>query len=273
MSKEKSKLFTIGQFAAIYGINKKTLMWYDEVGLFKPAAINEENGYRCYSYYQSTELETILLLRDMKVSIKDIQEFMQHRSAQSMEQLLKDKITELDETIDNLKAIRSRLSHQHRDMEALLDLDWTKISIIEKEPQYLATALTTPEQTLEEDIEAVVHTIKKYNLPRVFQDAYGSMIAVDSLYRGDFYEYTHLFIQMPKTIHRKGLHKQPGGKYLQAFCKGSWDMLPSRYAQILEYATAHHIRLTGFSYETVINEMVIDTMEGYITKIEIPIAW
>ena len=41
--KEQSKLLTIGQFAALHGINKKTLMWYDETGLFKPAAINPEN--------------------------------------------------------------------------------------------------------------------------------------------------------------------------------------------------------------------------------------
>ena len=37
--KEKDKLLTIGQFAAMHGINKKTLMWYDEIGLFLPAAV------------------------------------------------------------------------------------------------------------------------------------------------------------------------------------------------------------------------------------------
>ncbi len=29
---KKSQLLTIGQFAALHGINKKTLMWYDEIG-------------------------------------------------------------------------------------------------------------------------------------------------------------------------------------------------------------------------------------------------
>ena len=99
MLREKPKLFTIGQFAALHGINKKTLMWYDEIGLFKPAFIHEENGYRLYSYYQSTELEVILLLRDMNVPIRDIQEFMKNRSAGSMADLLRDKISELDRTI------------------------------------------------------------------------------------------------------------------------------------------------------------------------------
>ncbi len=46
---KKRKLLTIGQFAALHGINKKTLMWYDEIGLFHPSLIHPENGYRYYS--------------------------------------------------------------------------------------------------------------------------------------------------------------------------------------------------------------------------------
>ena len=53
MPNEKNKLFTIGQFAEMHEINKKTLMWYDEVGIFKPAVI-KENGYRYYTFYQSS---------------------------------------------------------------------------------------------------------------------------------------------------------------------------------------------------------------------------
>ena len=65
MLKEKAALFTIGQFAALHEINKKTLMWYDEIGLLKPACI-KENGYRYYSYQQSAALETILMYLLMK---------------------------------------------------------------------------------------------------------------------------------------------------------------------------------------------------------------
>lgn len=68
----------------MHGINKKTLMWYDEIGLFKPASINPKNGYRYYNYYQSPILETILLLRELDVSINEIQDFMKSRSADSL---------------------------------------------------------------------------------------------------------------------------------------------------------------------------------------------
>ena len=169
MLREKPKLFTIGQFAALHGINKKTLMWYDEIGLFKPAFIHEENGYRLYSYYQSTELEVILLLRDMNVPIRDIQEFMKNRSAGSMADLLRDKISELDRTIQGLKAVRSKLCSRRQEMTELLDLDLSEISLIEREPQYLATVQTSPEKSLEEEIELILEQTKKYQLPRMLR--------------------------------------------------------------------------------------------------------
>ena len=264
MLREKPKLFTIGQFAALHGINKKTLMWYDEIGLFKPAFIHEEKGYRLDSYYQSTELEVILLLRDMNVPIRDIQEFMKNRSAGSMADLLRDKISELDRTIQGLKAVRSKLTE-------LLDLDLSEISLIEREPQYLATVQTSPEKSLEEEIELILEQTKKYQLPRMYQTPYGSMLPVENLLARRFEDYSKLFIELPDTQNRMGLHRRPGGVYLRAFCIGNWDRLPARYEAILRYAEQHHLQFSGYAYEIGINELVIDRIEDYITKIEIPV--
>ncbi len=137
--KEQSKLLTIGQFAALHGINKKTLMWYDETGLFKPAAINPENGYRCYTYRQSPLLETILLLRELDVSINEIREFMKNRSAGNMKCLLDEKITELDQNILHLQAVRKTLCNHRQNMETLLHMDLEEISIVDKEERCLVT--------------------------------------------------------------------------------------------------------------------------------------
>ena len=109
---KKSHFLTIGQFAAMHGINKKTLMWYDEIGLFRPSEVNPENGYRYYNYHQSPVLETILLLRELDVSIKEIQEFIKNRSAASLKCLLEEKITGLDTQINHLQAIRTSLLSQ-----------------------------------------------------------------------------------------------------------------------------------------------------------------
>ena len=110
--------FTIGQFAAIHGIHKKTLMWYDQVGLLSPAFVGE-NGYRYYSYRQSARLETILMLRALEVSIPEIKTFLSHRSAGELRRLLTEKIAGVEGQIRRLEEIRHALVRQQASLARL----------------------------------------------------------------------------------------------------------------------------------------------------------
>lgn len=275
---EKDKLLTIGQFASMHGINKKTLMWYDEVGLFKPASINPENGYRFYTYRQSPILETILLLRESDVSIEEIKAFMENRSAENLKFLLEEKMESLERSIIHLKAIKKTLGKYHQNMSTLLNMDLTEISIVEKEKRCLITIDIQEDTSFEEEVELVTAETEKYKLGRLHDANYGSMIPATSLEEGDFENYTKIFIEIPflteQNEHPQGkssLHIQPGGRYLRAFHKGDWDGIPLRYQQILAYASGHGLKLAGYSYEMGINEIVVDRIEDYIVQIEIPI--
>ena len=148
-----NKLLTIGQFATMHGINKKTLMWYDEIGLFKPACINPENGYRCYNYHQSPILETILLLRELDVSIPEIQDFMKNRSAGNLKDLLEDKIAALDLRITHLQAVRTTLCTHHQNMSTLLTMNLSEISIVERKERYLVTVDINQATSFEDEVE------------------------------------------------------------------------------------------------------------------------
>lgn len=270
MLSEHNKLFTIGQFAATHGVTKKTLMWYDEIGLLKPAVVGE-NGYRYYTYFQSPTLETILMLRELNVSIPEIQTFLSNRSAENMEQLLREKITELNHTISNLKSIQKALVSRYQDMSTILNIDLASICIIEQKKAYLVTVPTSADTDIETEIESIIGKVRQYQLHRLHDAAYGSMIPIENLYRGDFQNYSALYFELPNPTSKKGLHIKPAGKYLRAFCKGSWDKLPGRYKEILAYADKQGLSLTGYSYEIGINETVIDDFNDYITQIEIPI--
>lgn len=268
---QKNQSLTIGQFAALHGINKKTLMWYDEIGLLKPASINPENGYRCYNYQQSLLLETILLLRELEVPIPVIQDFMKNRSAENLKNLLEEKITDLDLKITHLQAIRETLCTHRRNMDALLTMDLSKISVIEKKERCLITVDITKDTTFEEEVELITAETEKYHLGRLHHAIYGSMISVSSLLNGNFDDYSRLFIEIPLLTYQKGLHLSPGGKYLRAFHKGNLDRMPKRYEEIFAFAEKHNLTLHGFSYEMGMNENVIDRIEDYIVQIEIPV--
>ena len=268
---EKGKLLTIGQFGALHGINKKTLMWYDEIGLFKPATINPVNGYRCYNYHQSPVLETILLLRELDVSILEIQNFIKDRSAQNLKSLLDDKIAALDLQLMHLQAVRKTLSTHQQNISTLLNMDLSKICIVEKEKRCLVTVEIDKNTSFEEEVELITAETEKYHLGRLHHASYGSMIPVSSLLSGNFENYSKLFIEIPFLTYQAGLHMPPSGKYLRAFHQGDWDKIPHRYEEILLYAKKHNLTLYEFSYEMGINENMIDRIEDYIVQIEIPV--
>lgn len=267
---EKNTLFTIGQFAALHGINKKTLMWYDEIGLFKPAVV-KENGYRYYTYFQSSMLETILMLRELDVPVKEIQTFLQNRSGENLKALLEEKITRLDEELLRLKATRKALVSRKEQTAMLLKLNLEEIRIVEKPARYLVAVPIPAQATFEKEIELMIAKMKEHRLPHLHDALCGSMIPVECLYSGAFEGYSALFMDISNPVGKKGLHLQPKGRYLRAFCQGSWNNLPRRYQELLRYAEQHKLVLCGYAYETGLNETIVRSMDEYITQIEIPL--
>ena len=213
-----------------------------------------------------------LLLRELDLPISEIQSFMKERSAANLERLLGERLAELDRRITHLKAVRKTLSNHRENMRTLLHIDLSEICVVEKEERCLATVDINPEITFEKEVELITAETRKYQLRRLHDASYGTMIPVASLHNGNFEDYSKLFIEIPFPIQKAGLHIQPAGPYLRAFFKGDWSHLPARYLEILAYAEKRGLSLTGYSYEMGINETVTDRIEDYIVQIEIPVG-
>ena len=197
---------------------------------------------------------------------------MKKRSAASLKCLLEEKITALDMQITHLQAVRTTLCSHRQNMDTLLTMDLSEISIVEKEKHCLVTVDIDRNTSFEQEVELITAETEKYQLGRLHKASYGSMISVADLLNGRFDNYSKLFIEIPFLPYQAGLHIMPSGKYLRAFHKGEWNSIPKRYQEILDYVKEHKMTLHGFSYEMGINENVIDRIEDYIVKIEIPVS-
>ncbi len=65
-------MFKIGDFSRLSLVSVKALRYYDELGLLKPARVDEFTGYRYYSAGQLTRLNRILAMKDMGLSLEQI---------------------------------------------------------------------------------------------------------------------------------------------------------------------------------------------------------
>lgn len=99
-------MFKIGDFSKLTRVSVRMLRYYDEVGLFKPAKIDDFTGYRYYSAKQISDINLIVSLRDMGFNVADIAVFMKEKSEEKLEDILKVKS---EETKNNIRAEEIRL--------------------------------------------------------------------------------------------------------------------------------------------------------------------
>jgi DNA-binding transcriptional MerR regulator len=64
--------YRIGEFAELSGVSTKTLRFYDEIGLLRPAAVDPRTRYRLYLPQQLEELASILALKDVGASLTEV---------------------------------------------------------------------------------------------------------------------------------------------------------------------------------------------------------
>lgn len=63
--------YTVQKLARISGVSGRTLRYYDQIGLLKPARINS-SGYRIYGEKEVDLLQQILFYRELEVSLEEI---------------------------------------------------------------------------------------------------------------------------------------------------------------------------------------------------------
>ena len=65
-------MFKIGDFSKICQVSIRSLRHYDEIGLFKPAQIDPFTGYRYYSAAQLPQLNRIIALKELGLSLEQV---------------------------------------------------------------------------------------------------------------------------------------------------------------------------------------------------------
>ena len=66
----------IKEFAGFAGVSVRTLRYYDEIGLLRPAAVDRATGYRFYDESSVLRMQEILFYRELDFSLKRISEIL-----------------------------------------------------------------------------------------------------------------------------------------------------------------------------------------------------
>ncbi|AIQ33873.1 MerR family transcriptional regulator [Paenibacillus sp. FSL R5-0345] len=106
--------YTVQKLAELAGISTRTLRYYDEFGILKPARINS-SGYRIYGRAEVDLLQQILFYRELGLSLERIKAIMTEPSFDGAKALRDhhDKLLEKRHQLDLLIAnVEQTLAHQ-----------------------------------------------------------------------------------------------------------------------------------------------------------------
>lgn len=114
-------MFKIGDFSKICCVSMKALRHWDELGLLKPTHVDRESGYRYYTIEQVYEVNRILALKTMGLSLAEIRTLLRETitpdEIRGMFKMRKAEIQqELEDARLRLQMLESRLRQLDQDV-------------------------------------------------------------------------------------------------------------------------------------------------------------
>ena len=125
--------FTAGELASVFGVSKQSLLYYDRIKLLCPDYVGD-NGYRHYSIKKYLDLEIIINMRALDISIADIKDYLLHRNRDKLEEILAKRDRECDALVATCNRTKAYIARAR--------------ALLETRPQYLLGQIMLSFKTL-----------------------------------------------------------------------------------------------------------------------------
>ena len=266
------EFFSIGEISKLFDINKKTLRYYDEIGLFKPSFVNKDNNYRYYTLDQFQYLETIKYLKELGLSLDKIKYNLTNLNSEDVINSLEEQNNIIDAKISELQLIKQKINKkiiQIKDstrndlLETIREVDFN-----ERQAVRLRHSIKTGY-----DIEFSLRKLIKMSDNKIFL-TYG-LVGV-SIYRDDlidrkYDEYKSIFIMIEEEKYGKSLIKIfPKGTYVCIRFKGVHKDAPPHYEKLINYINKQGYEIIDDSLEMELTDPSLSlTDEEVIMELQI----
>lgn len=103
------KYLTIGDFAKLRNVDRKSLRYYERIGALIPAYIDPQTKYRYYKLEQLVDLDTILVCLELGIPLKDATKYKNEDGTLNILKLFNDGREKINEKFLKLQIILKRL--------------------------------------------------------------------------------------------------------------------------------------------------------------------
>lgn len=266
-------MYRIGEFSKMVKLTVKTLRFYDDVGLLKPAYTDEFTGYRYYTMQQLFPVQQIIALRQAGFSIQEIQYVL---SGKNLTELLERKHIELT-------------AEKEQANQRLLRLASIKQYYLEEQKMdYHAIVKTIPEQIVYSK-ELLVKDFSDYQtlIPAIGEEIaacnptlkcavpdYCYVEYIDGEYKEHnfhvkYVEAVETFGKETKDIKFQTL---PETQVACVMHKGAYENLREAYAYLMKWIDSNDYQIVGNAREQYIDGCWNQTdVSNYLTEVQFPV--
>lgn len=211
------KIFTIGEVSKIYGISVHSLRHYHKINLIVPSYIDENTGYRYYTFEQFQFLSRLKYLRSIGLSLEQIKEVFNSGDACVLKRILNEIKNDKEKEIFQIKDIINKIDwiqsyYSFSQNNDLLNLVYKR----DFKERHILTSSVNDKISIEEmdiDLHKKLNSNKFKNLNYTRQ--FGYILDFESLIKGSFKpKCVTLFINELPNFKSDNIATLPKGAYL-----------------------------------------------------------
>lgn len=276
MSDKSKSYFTIGEFAQLFGISKQTLFYYEKNKIFSPSLI-EDNGYRYYSLDQYFIFEIIITLRKLGVSLKEISNYVNNRTLDSLQKLFSDKLLEYAVQLELLQRNKHNLLINLERLKQAKEIRSNRITLENCEEEYfVADDFSAFQGSMKDQIKLIA----RHNLPfaknEIFNEYHmGYILTREDLLSENYLAITQIFTRISHPDEYARAQIKPEGLYAKIATPDGYHVnYKSAVKKLLDFIKLNELEIVGNAYISQLrNYWSTANPKEYVTQIAIQVDY
>lgn len=241
----------IGYFSRLSQVPVKTLRYYDQIGLLKPAYVDDFTGYRYYKIGQLSRLNRILALKDLGLSLEQIGRILTNNlSADELRGMLILRQSQLQEEVKAVEEMLARVEARLKIIEMENKMSNYDVVIKSIEPMLVASrriTIPTNDQVPEYIGPAYDEVVGFINLQNA--EINGPCLALwhsspDTLVNEDVEAIFPIAAAVPDNDRVK-VYELEGGEVAAVIHQGDFEQFTQGHAHLKKWLEANGFRLNG----------------------------
>ncbi|MBQ9068951.1 MAG: MerR family transcriptional regulator [Eggerthellaceae bacterium] len=281
---DQSSMLRSGEFAKRAGVTKKALQVYMDKGILLPDYIDRENGYRYYAVERSAQLDEIIKMREVGLSLDEIKDIIDQKDSLHYLDILYARLEEVDRNIEALEQNRAVLQARIDNQSMFLNPPALRHCFVEYQPRRMCVryrinpyrGTKDSGEAWQDVLDMVRQSFHDNNIPFKYFSNIGATFDMNELSEGRIV-YNHAIVTPESDAVFPHVEYLPAGYYATMYDQrymSDGDAIARAVSTLMSFVNAHGYQTCGDYIQNCVAETTMfdfNLRMLYVVKEQVPI--